>query len=198
MRKRYKSIRVFKSPFLEYFTHVPPLLPLAIWGPVVCYFFWRTFKLDALSAGNTLAMVVVGIAVWTLAEYLLHRFIFHFNAKGHFQKRIQFIIHGMHHDDVDDPTRLVMSPVVGGGLALFFYAIFLPLAGPRLVDPFFASFILGYLWYDYTHYYVHHFTPKTRVGKILKTNHMRHHFSKTPIRWGVSTPLWDHVFGTYR
>ncbi len=197
MSKGYKSIRVFKSPFLEYFTHVPPLLPLLLWLPVVAYFFWRTFYLDAISVSAALTLAAIGVAVWTLAEYLLHRFVFHFKPRGPLQRRLQFILHGMHHDDINDPTRLVMSPVVGAGLALGFYGLFLLLAGPRLVDPFFASFIAGYLWYDYTHYYVHHFVPRTRVGKLLKKNHLLHHHSKTARRWGVSSPLWDHVFGTY-
>src|SRR3954465_10705768 len=62
--------------------------------------------------------------------------------------------------------------------------------------PPFAGFILGYLFYDYTHYYVHHFVPRTDFGKRLREHHMRHHFQDHRYGYGVSSPLWDFVFRT--
>ena len=46
------------------------------------------------------------------------------------------------------------------------------------------------------HYYVHHFAPKNRLGKYLRKYHLAHHFKHEPLRYGVSTPIWDYVFGT--
>ncbi len=196
MAKPYKSIRIFQSPFLEQFTHVPPWLPLVFWGPLVVALYWRAVAVHELGAGVILLMSLLGFLSWTLAEYVLHRYIFHFSPKGAFQTRFQFIIHGMHHADPVDPTRLVMSPVVGLVLAVIFYGGFRSFMGPQRVEPFFAAFVVGYLWYDYTHYYVHHFTPRTAIGKALKQSHMLHHYASHEARWGVSSPLWDWVFGT--
>jgi sterol desaturase/sphingolipid hydroxylase (fatty acid hydroxylase superfamily) len=122
--------------------------------------------------------------------------VFHFSPQSPFQKRLQFIIHGLHHDDPNDPTRLVMAPVAALILAVIFYWGFRAMFGAVYVQPFFGAFIVGYLAYDYTHYYVHHFTPRTPWGKAVKRHHMAHHFAEHDARWGVSSPLWDHVFGT--
>ena len=50
--------------------------------------------------------------------------------------------------------------------------------------------------YDGTHYYVHHFVPTTRWGKLLRRHHLTHHFADHDGGFGVSTPLWDVVFHT--
>lgn len=198
MQTAYKSVRLFKSPFLEKFTHIHPLTPLLVWGPVVAWFLWRSFSVDALSVPGVLGVGFLGVLCWSLAEYSLHRFVFHFEAKGGIGERLVFIMHGIHHADPVDPTRLVMAPPVALILAVIFYAIFRALLGPIWVDPFFAFFIVGYLCYDYTHYAVHHFKPRTRVGKFLKQHHMIHHYVSPELRMGVSSPLWDLVFGTFK
>ena len=62
--------------------------------------------------------------------------------------------------------------------------------------PLFGGFIAGYLTYDYMHYWVHHFVPKSKLGKRLREQHMRHHFQDHRFGYGVSSPLWDVVFRT--
>jgi sterol desaturase/sphingolipid hydroxylase (fatty acid hydroxylase superfamily) len=59
-----------------------------------------------------------------------------------------------------------------------------------------VGFLLGYLIYDMTHFYVHHHKPKTRVGKLVRELHMRHHFQDHTRGFGVSAPFWDYVFRT--
>ena len=56
--------------------------------------------------------------------------------------------------------------------------------------------LAGYLFYDYTHYYVHHFVPRSQLGKQLREQHMRHHFQDHRYGFGVSSPLWDAIMGT--
>ena len=46
------------------------------------------------------------------------------------------------------------------------------------------------------HYYLHHFVPKSDLGKRLREQHMRHHFQDHRFGYGVSSPLWDAVFRT--
>jgi sterol desaturase/sphingolipid hydroxylase (fatty acid hydroxylase superfamily) len=197
MQTAYKSIRLFKSPFLEKFSHVHPLTPLVIWTPVVVWFLWRALTVDGISPLAVLGLGIGALLVWSLTEYVLHRMIFHFKPEGELQERLQFIIHGLHHADPVDPTRLVMPPIVSIFLAFMLFPLFRSALGPVYVDPFFAFFVVGYLCYDYIHYSVHHFTPRTRVGKFLKQSHMIHHYVNHELRWGVSSPLWDWVFGTY-
>ena len=61
----------------------------------------------------------------------------------------------------------------------------------------FAGLVLGYVWYDLTHYYLHHALPTTAMGKWLRKYHLVHHFKTPGVRYGITTPLWDLVFGTY-
>ena len=109
---------------------------------------------------------------------------------------MHFIIHGIHHDHPNDKLRLVMPPAVSIPLAALFFFGFTLIFGTPEAYPLFGGFIAGYLVYDYTHYYVHHFVPKSKLGKKLREQHMRHHFQDHRFGFGVSSPLWDAVFRT--
>jgi sterol desaturase/sphingolipid hydroxylase (fatty acid hydroxylase superfamily) len=145
---------------------------------------------------NAVGAALVGYLVWTLTEYWLHRLVFHFEPEGGFGARLHWIIHGVHHDHPNDPLRLVMPPSVSVPLATLFYLAFVLIAGPDWGLAAFAGFIGGYLFYDMTHYYVHHHVPRSRVGRKLRELHMRHHFQDDTAGYGVSAPWWDRVFGT--
>jgi sterol desaturase/sphingolipid hydroxylase (fatty acid hydroxylase superfamily) len=88
-----------------------------------------------------------------------------------------------------------MPPVVSIPLALFFYGLFYLVFG-RIAPAAFAGFLVGYLFYDMLHYATHHFTMKNGVWLWLKKYHMRHHYDDDHVGYGVSSPLWDYVFGT--
>lgn len=196
MQAAYKSIRLFKSGFFEWFSHIHPLTPLVVWGPVSGWLIWRGHH-AGLGLLDLAAVGVLALFVWSLSEYVLHRFVFHFKPKGELLERLHFIMHGIHHADPVDPTRLVMPPPVALALSALLYPFFRLLLGPVWIDPFFGFFLVGYLCYDYTHYAVHHFRPRTRWGQRLKQNHMIHHYVNSEVRWGVSSPIWDWVFGTF-
>jgi sterol desaturase/sphingolipid hydroxylase (fatty acid hydroxylase superfamily) len=89
-----------------------------------------------------------------------------------------------------------MPPAVSITLFFVFFGIFYLLVGWHYVWPFHAGFVVGYMSYDVTHYYVHHYNPKTRYGLALKKHHMLHHFKTPELRFGVSSMIWDYVFGT--
>lgn len=189
-----KNIRLFRNPVLEQFTYVHPAIPLLLWGPVATYCFSREILRGEISLGVALAFVSAGLFFWSLSEYLLHRFVFHFTPHGAFQERIAFLIHGIHHEDPQDERRLLMPPAAAVILASLFYAIFFGLMGSTYANPFFGGFITGYLIYDYTHFAVHFWNPKSKLFKKLKQNHMKHHFVTSDARYGVSNTFWDYVF----
>lgn len=191
-----KNIRIFNNSILERFTYVHPALPAIVWGSVATYLFSEGALDGAIGAGPSLLLAAAGVVVWTLAEYLLHRFIFHFKPRGRIQERLAFLIHGVHHDDPTDARRLLMPPIAGAMIAASFYLLFSIAMGTELVKPFFGGFLFGYLWYDYTHFAVHFANFRSPLFKKLKAHHMRHHFGGETERFGVSSPFWDHVFGT--
>lgn len=201
MAKNYVSnkdetVRMFKSDFMEFFSRVHYTVPLYVYVPVILVFMYLSLFTYQVSVINNLVLFIGGIAAWTLAEYLLHRFIFHYKAKSEFGKKIHFIFHGVHHDYPSDSKRLVMPPSVSIPLALLFFFIFRLIFGPYLMLPFFSGFILGYLFYDITHYAIHHFNMHSEFWLAIKNHHMLHHYQDEYKGYGVSTPIWDLVFGT--
>jgi sterol desaturase/sphingolipid hydroxylase (fatty acid hydroxylase superfamily) len=196
-------IRLFKSDFLEFFTHISPVAVVVIWLPVAIFFLVRS--LVRASTASFPAYIplgfLIGLILWTLSEYLLHRFVFHFPAKSVRAERITFLFHGIHHAQPQIKTRLVMPPVVSIPLAAAFYGLFylilsVVLKLPQWVDPMFSAFIFGYLVYDLTHYATHHFPMRSGYAKFVKLYHMQHHYKTPDQRFGVSSPLWDVVFHT--
>ena len=195
-------IRLFKSDFLEFFTHIHPVVVLLLFVPVVFFFLIR-----AIVQGGSAALVPVltayaaGILVWSLSEYLLHRFVFHYEPTQRWLQRVWYLIHGVHHEQPQCKTRLVMPPILSIPLALFFYVVFLVTVGmilalPRLSGPSFAGFLTGYLAYDMLHYAEHHLSMRWGFLKFLKRYHLRHHYKNPNHGFGVSSPVWDVVFGT--
>jgi sterol desaturase/sphingolipid hydroxylase (fatty acid hydroxylase superfamily) len=102
----------------------------------------------------------------------------------------------IHHEYPQDSLRLVMPPVLSIPLAVLFYFGFAWLLPGRMFAPFFLGFGLGYLCYDMIHYSVHHLPLTGKVGQILKRHHLTHHFKEENRGFGVSSPLWDYIFGT--
>ncbi len=105
-----KSVRLFKSDFMESLTHVHPIIPLLFWSPVVVFLVWRSLYVHELSLAQVTALLLPGLLIWTLMEYLLHRFVFHFRAKSSAGKWVVYLFHGVHHDVPNDKSRLVMPP----------------------------------------------------------------------------------------
>ncbi len=185
---------LFKSEFLNFFSRVHPATPAVIFIPVVVAVEWLGAS-RGYSAWQLALLSVAGVGIWTLTEYWLHRLVFHWEPDNAFGRRMHFVIHGIHHDHPNDKMRLVMPPSVAIPLAALFFLAFRLIFGDAGF-PIFGGFILGYLAYDYTHYYVHHFVPRSDLGKRLREQHMRHHFQDHRYGYGVSSPLWDVVFGT--
>jgi sterol desaturase/sphingolipid hydroxylase (fatty acid hydroxylase superfamily) len=190
-----ESVRMFRSDFLERFTHVHPALPHVIYLPIVGVCFWLGVR-DGLAAGRLALLAAGGLAAWTLTEYLMHRWVFHFRPRNDWQRWLFFMIHGVHHDYPNDSRRLVMPPLVSLPLAALFFGLFWGALPPAYAAPFFAAFLLGYLGYDTAHFAIHHFAPRGRFLRLLKRHHLRHHFVYADRNFGVSTPVWDYVFGS--
>ena len=190
-----ESARLFDSNFLEVFTHVHFSVPLFVYLPVVTYMLWLAVQ-AAVPVMTILGLFLFGLLIWTLTEYLLHRFVFHYEPSSNLGKKLHFLLHGVHHDYPNDSLRLVMPPSVSIPLAILFFGFFRLFLGDVFVTPFFAGFIVGYLFYDMLHYATHHAPMKSKFGLWLKHHHMRHHYQSNKLGYGVSSPLWDYVFGT--
>jgi sterol desaturase/sphingolipid hydroxylase (fatty acid hydroxylase superfamily) len=198
-----EPIRLFKSDFLEYFTHITPTAVVILWLPIGIYLIVSTVM--QVPSGTSMAFIpavfFAGLFLWTFSEYILHRFLFHYEPRTERQRKIFFLFHGVHHAQPQVKTRLVMPPAVSIPMALVFYGLFhlllaVILGVPLWVGPLTAGFLAGYLIYDLTHYATHHLPMRKGFAKYLKRYHLKHHYKTPDQRFGVSSPLWDAVFGT--
>jgi len=185
---------MFSSPALDRFTRVHPSVPLIIFIPVIVALeYWGLQKVTLL---ESLGLAAAGYAMWTLFEYWLHRIVFHFEPEDGAGARFHWMIHGVHHDHPNDPLRLVMPPAASIPLGLIVFALLLVGLGEDYAPSVAAGFFAGYLVYDMMHYYLHHFRPRGRLGRMLRERHMRHHFQDDTKGYGISAPYWDEVFHT--
>ena len=188
------SPRMFDNDLLDKVSRVHPSVPPLLFGPVIIAGLVLGF-VNGVGL-NALWAIPGGYLTWTLSEYWIHRVVFHWEPEQGLGARFHYIAHGVHHEHPNDPMRLVMPPSVSVPLATIFVLAFYLLFGSPDFFIFGASFLAGYLFYDMTHYYVHHFKPKTKLGRRLRELHMRHHFQDETKAYGISAPYWDHAFGT--
>ncbi|MBI3259796.1 MAG: sterol desaturase family protein [Ignavibacteriae bacterium] len=188
-----ESVRLFKNPVLEFFSHIHPVTPVIIYSPVILYFGWQ--GLNKTGFGLLAVFFVVGVLCWTFIEYFLHRFVFHYEPKTSWGKYLHFLSHGIHHDYPRDSTRLVMPLLISVPIAIVTYIFFMVVFGMYHYAVF-SGIVFGYVCYDSIHYAAHHFKMKGRIGNFLKVYHLKHHYSDDHSGYGVSNPLWDYIFGT--
>ncbi|PPS06495.1 hypothetical protein GOBAR_AA14153 [Gossypium barbadense] len=141
--------------------------------------------------------VVGGIFIWTLLEYCLHRFLFHIKTRSYWGNTFHYLLHGCHHKHPLDGLRLVFPPAATAILCAPVWTMFKLLSSPSTAPALFGGGLLGYVTYDCTHYYLHHGKPSKGYGQILKRYHLNHHFKVQNKGFGITSSIWDHVFGTF-
>lgn len=191
-----ETVRMFDNNILEALSRVHPSVPLIVYVPVITYMLYLSIWEYQLSFMTITGLLLLGIFIWSLTEYTLHRFIFHYKPNSKLGEKIHFIFHGVHHDYPNDSRRLVMPPSVSIPLAVLFYFIFHSVLGEIFIFPFFSGFLAGYLFYDITHYAIHHFNMHGKFWLAIKNHHMKHHYQNSDKGFGVSSPFWDSVIGT--
>jgi 4-hydroxysphinganine ceramide fatty acyl 2-hydroxylase len=201
MKKKYvsnssESVRMFKNDLFEALSKVHFTVPIYIFVPVIFFCVYKSFHYQ-LGILTFIALFALGLFIWTFVEYLMHRFVFHYMPKEKpWALRMHFIFHGVHHDYPSDAKRLVLPPSVSIPLATIFYFLFRAILPANCIWGFFPGFILGYLIYDISHYAIHHFNFKGSIWKKIKQHHMLHHYQDPEKGYGVSSPIWDKVFGS--
>jgi len=174
-------MRLSKAGYYADFLVYPPLI-LAMVAAVLA-------RPASLSWVDWLVACLVGVAMWTLLEYLFHRFVLH-------QVRFFAELHDMHHEDphgfVGTPTWFSAGVIGFGVLAPLWWNL-----GFDIASGVTAGMMLGYLWYVTVHHIVHHWRiePSSYFYRA-KRRHALHHYGRQPCNFGVSTAFWDRVFGT--
>lgn len=196
--RKHEGIRVFKASWFEHvFAKAHPIVPGVVWGPIMFAAIWLAARDARFAFWPAVWVFALGFLAWTLIEYLLHRFVFHLMPEPTFESKFkQFMVHGYHHEFPNDRMRLVAPLLLSVPIGAVVLAAEYVLAGAYYSRLLFAGTVLGYITYDWMHYYTHHFRPTTRLGKFLRRYHMEHHYKDSETHFGISSPLWDWVFRT--
>ncbi|MEP0366722.1 MAG: sterol desaturase family protein [Cyclobacteriaceae bacterium] len=191
-----KKSQLFQNPLLERLTrtHIAvPITLLLLYAAGLMY--WSVYTVGhSITLG--LSLFFTGLLTFTLAEYLMHRFVFHMRTTSSFRANIQYKFHGVHHDFPKEKDRLAMPPLVSITLATILLGFFNLLIGDYVFS-FLPGFLFGYASYLFVHYILHAYPPPTNVFRALWINHSIHHYKSPDKRFGVSSALWDRVFGTF-
>ncbi|MGZ3900048.1 MAG: sterol desaturase family protein [Bacteroidia bacterium] len=186
--------RIFKNEFLERLTKSSPRVTITFYTAIIISFFYLNSRYSALNIWQTMGLYFTGIIVWSLMEYILHRYLFHIDDYFPILKRMHYVFHGVHHENPRDHERLFMPPVPGVIIAVLLTGFLFLFIGRNSLA-LMAGIANGYLLYAYIHYMVH-----TRPGKLffhkLWIHHLKHHYKYPDKAFGVSSPLWDIIFGT--
>jgi 4-hydroxysphinganine ceramide fatty acyl 2-hydroxylase len=192
-----KSARLFGPDIIEVFSMTPWFVIPLVWFPISFLFGREAGKY--YQGGSLVFIYCLGILWWTLLEYCFHRFLFHVDyllPKNQFFFTIHFLLHGIHHFLPMDRYRLVMPPVLFGFLTFLVYSTLSLFTSYHLKCGLISGALTGYIAYDLLHYSFHHAKLPGRTFSFLKGYHLRHHYSNESKGFGVSSPLWDIVFGT--
>ena len=187
--------QLFKNQYLEFLTKTHPLVIWGMYTPILIFLPYYAIASAGLSGMQTFLIFIGAMFFWTFTEYILHRFAFHHHATSDMGNRISYVMHGNHHEYPRDKERLFMPPVPSLILASLFFLLFYAVMG-KYAFPFFPGFMFGYLLYGTMHYAIHAWNPPFRWMKPLWRNHHLHHYKDEGKGYGVSTTIWDRVFGT--
>ena len=152
------------------------------------YFSWRTIPL-----------LIIGLCSWSLFEYVMHRFIFHYDARSPLGRKFLYHAHVSHHEDPLARSTLSASLILGLPIG----AVYWPLAW-ALTDSWvaaswmFVGLAAGFFSYKWVHFQCHHRRSRLRPLRYLRHYHLLHHYKTPGLRFGVTSPLFDVVFGTFR
>ena len=153
--------------------------------------------IDLVHAAAILGSACLGAFGWSLAEYWIHREAGH-NPKL-LKKRLNVFgrEHIAHHGKGDyfAPTYKKLAGAVAAVVVLIGPAVLI--AGPVLGSAFVLGFAGFYLYYELLHRLEHVYEGLGSYGRWARRHHFHHHFHNPRANHGVTSPLWDHVFGTH-
>jgi 4-hydroxysphinganine ceramide fatty acyl 2-hydroxylase len=189
------SAHMFSNPMLERMSRTHISIPITMFLVLACISYYVGYTETEISVGTGLLICLAGLVFFTFVEYMMHKYFFHMDHDTPMKDKIQYSVHGVHHDYPKDKDRLAMPPFVSAAYSVILYLIFTLIMG-EFAYYFLPGFLIGYAGYLSVHFIVHAYQPPKNFLKALWVNHAIHHYKNPDSRFGVSTPLWDYILGT--
>jgi sterol desaturase/sphingolipid hydroxylase (fatty acid hydroxylase superfamily) len=195
LKAHEESVKLFHNETLDNLTKTHSAIPISLFVLyAIGLLIYTKLKTD-LGNLEVVGLFFGGLLLFTFTEYWMHRKLYHIPKTSDRNKRLQYIMHGAHHDAPKDKNRLAMPPALSIAVGTVLLVLFRAILG-KFAFSVLAGFMVGYAAYLFVHYIVHIFRPPNNFLKALWTNHAIHHYKDDTVMFGVSTPLWDYIFGT--
>ena len=151
-------------------------------------FAWLAFHAQGVAAAPEFSgALLAGFLAWTLAEYAIHRVLYH---HAPWLSRLHRLHHERPRDYIGAPSFLSSGAVI-----LWSYGPFCAFA-PTFAAGFSCGALIGYAVYMFVHHAVHHWRIEPEHWLYpSRMRHMAHHYHGEA-DFGIVTGLWDRVFGT--
>lgn len=189
------SAHMFQNPILERLSRTHILVPITLFFLISSGCLYYAVTTTTITFGVGILVLLSGVFAFTFVEYMMHKHFFHMEPDTPIKDKLQYSVHGVHHDYPRDKDRLAMPPFVSIAYVLVFYAVFSFIMGDYALY-FLPGFLIGYSGYLGVHYIVHAYQPPKNFLKVLWVNHAVHHYKDPDVAFGVSSPLWDYILGT--
>ena len=153
----------------------------------------------SFSSAENFLLIGLGVLSWTLIEYGLHRFVFHYHARSSLGRKLLYAAHLSHHEHPRATSRLFSSLLLSLPIATAYLLLARVATGSWHAASFlFSGLTAGYFCYEWLHFQAHHRRPRSRLFRYLRKYHLLHHHQTPELRFGVTSPLFDLLFGTFR
>jgi len=173
--------------------------PLLFFSGLIGCLFPLALLIQRQFTKGILLLAGLGFLSWGLLEYTLHRFLFHLEAQKQSVRRLTYRMHLSHHENPQATDRLFSSLWLSVPVASIYFLLAWVLLGKwELAVYLWSGLVAGYLVYECVHYQAHHGRPRLALLRYLKKYHLLHHHSTPELRFGVTSPAFDYLFGTYR
>jgi sterol desaturase/sphingolipid hydroxylase (fatty acid hydroxylase superfamily) len=166
-------------------------------GVVLC------LGLGAATAGlfswSAVPLLFIGLCSWSLFEYLMHRFVFHYDARSRLGRQFLYHAHLSHHENPVGKNQISASLIIGLPIGAVYWPGAWALTGSWVMASWmFIGLAAGFFSYKWVHFQTHHRRSRARLLRYLRHYHLLHHYKTPKLRFGVTSPLFDLIFGTFR
>jgi len=155
-------------------------------------------KSGASSLAAAAGLFVAGLLTWGLYEYATHRWVLHREPKTEGFNLPGNLTHLRHHADPNSLQRLNVQLNESIPVCVVYYLLAWALTGSwQAATHLFTGLIAGYFFYEYLDFQAHHGTSRGRLTRYFRKYHLQHHHYDATVRFGVTSPLFDYIFGTF-
>ncbi|HEX7316771.1 MAG TPA: sterol desaturase family protein [Pyrinomonadaceae bacterium] len=172
--------------------------PFIFYIVVLSVMQFAVVRSGASSIPSAVGLFAVGLLTWGLYEYAIHRWILHREPKAEGFNLPGNLTHLRHHADPNSLQRLNVQLSESIPVCVSYFLMAWALAGSwQAATHLFTGLIVGYFYYEYLDFQAHHGTSRGRLTRYFRKYHLQHHHYDATVRFGVTSPIFDYLFGTF-